>query len=313
MNYLDSAYQWGVNPLNKGNLSQAQMQGLGSLSPTSGIGFSVKQPPPAQLDPYSNLPVPQFGDKGELQKDFDWVDPVAHQQLAATAGMYGPNYDVAIPGLDTPFQAPNLAAQEGKTPYFDPNYPMESMIAERNSLSPQVQQGALQSLNPRGLQYSGLGKYAQDKAQNYLDTTAPNMTSQQAQALDFERLYGPAVANSLIGGARTPSLTGGLDRHQGSLLPGASPFAGGETAGDIGRIDYPGANSGYQFNAPENAPGFGLYNYKTHETLPGPGYTYDPYNQPNPAMMPWLQGAKQQQDINTPEIGPGRPGQLRVL
>lgn len=273
---LDPSYIWGLHPDKNGitdysGLNREQLSGLGALMP--GMGPSSPQPAPDRLNPYAGLPQTQFSSK--TPQAFDWVLPQAGRDASYNATISG-NTE-----LKTPLPTPNLSPD--KQPYFDPNYPVESLAAERNFLAPQVSKGAFDSLNPRGLQFSGLGGYAKDKALGYLNESSPVTDPQQALAADLSRLYGPAFVNSLAKGANPEFPSGGGPKT--SLLPGIQPSGDGTDVGALGLVNNPN-------QAPGN-PGFGFYNYTTGQPYASPGYWYNPNQPPDASQMPWLNNAIQ--------------------
>lgn len=278
---LDSSYIWGINPQNYKNLSADQRMGLMSLVPQNGLGLT-QGPNRAALNPMSQLPTPQFSpDAASYTAEFA---PTSRTQEVLTANV-----------------------NPTEKPYFDPNYPYESMLALKNWLAPQVAKGAEGSMNARGLGYSGTGAASKEVAQNYLDTLAPTgENGQQALANDFNYLYGPNLTNSLVSG-RPGSNPGGRFGVNippiNPSIPGATEFGGGGTNAAAELMYNPNFSGSFTpepgvgipespgHMAPAPSPLFGLYDRSTGNSYGGPGYQYDPNNMPDVSRMPWLHPA----------------------
>lgn len=270
---LDQAYLWSINPQTgmdpSGNLA------LGSLIPTSRLNAAPK---PTPLNP--QIPTPGFSPAASNY--FNWTP-----QEAASVQT---NVQQDPPGAKGFMQLQAKTYQPGgPKPYFDPNYPNESMLALRDYLAPQVQEGADAGLRARGLQSTGVGQYAQQSALDYLNTITGSNTPQAALLSDLSRLYGPNAANSL-----TQSHFG-----QGPGVPGAQPIGDGTSNMGLEFIknpDYtnqlgPAYNSGGSQVFDSLRPQFGMYDYNSNNYYVTPGYSYDPESQPDVANMPWLGGA----------------------
>lgn len=280
MNATDSAYIWGINPQNAGNLSQQQVAGLSSLAPGFGL---TPDPQRTRLDPYSNLPTPQFS-KDAADKYFGFVPKAAGVNI---------NTRTAAGQMKAPAANVDASADLSTAkPYFDPNYPYESMLALKNWLAPRVAQGASQAMHSRGLDYTGTGGAVQQNAMGYLDQLAPaGENGQQAMENDFSYLYGPNIGGSLATGGSVPGQYLGYNTHGqptfgnaavAPSIPGASASVpGGNNAGA-----YLVGNPGYQPGAA--TPQFGLYSLASQNSYAGPGYFYDPSQAPDVNKMPWL-------------------------
>ena len=263
---MDSAYEWAVNPLNRNQFSQQQLQGLASLAPQAGFGLQVA-PHPQQLDPFSNLPAPQFApDAGA--RFFSWEPQEAV------------NFNRGK--VNSIRQVTSQAGDEltGK-PYFDPNYPFQSMVAMRNYLGPQLQAGADEALRNRGLQSTGVGAYARQDAQDYLDRSLPQMTPQEALSMDFNRLYGPNITNALEQGFHYNGRSIGA-----GFTPGGKSFGDGSTNAQPFLAEDPY----YDPNNPAAMPQFGVIDMASG-VYPSPGYLYNPNQAPDFANMGWLANA----------------------
>lgn len=264
--YLDSAFAFGINPLNTGKLSQQQITGLGSIAPQTGLGLQPAYNP-MQLDPYSNLPTPTFA-----------------KDAAKSFGFAGGSYTQA-PAAGDLMTANGF--KQSDNPYFDPYYPVESMVALRQSLAPKIAAGADQALQSRGLGYSGLGQGMTNKAMGYLNTIAPQVSPQEAQYMDFQRLYGTNIANSLASGSHhTANWPNMVDIDIPSSMPGATPAAGGTTAeAAFLKNPYHTAEGGLGgLQTPEST----VYDFSNGNSYLGPGYFYDPSHMPDVSKMPWL-------------------------
>jgi hypothetical protein len=326
---LNSEYEWGVDNANQGNLSAAQVLGLGSLAPQSGIGLLGAQPAPATLNPYSQLPTPNFAPGAA--SDFNFEVPELQTIAAGEGGGVGgaSPLDFAT-GIANVGNSATPPGSDNPQPYFDPNYPYESMLALKNWLSPQVAAGVAPAENARGLDYSGVGAYGEASAQNDLDQLTPmGETGQQALGNDMDYLYGPNIANSLIEG--TASRPGDvISSLPASLAPGATPFGNGSTDAQAVLLDNPNYNPAagqpadqqptYWLSPPRNEigvtdpsltpvpgwtelnappasspvpgqPQFGLYDLASGTQYETPGYWYNPVKPPDTAQMPWLQNA----------------------
>lgn len=322
---LDSAYEWGINPQNQGNLSAAQRLGLASLAPQGGYGLGMSAPRTG-LNPYGTLPRPTFA-PGAAGSAFSFEEPALESIAQKIANGTGPadvnSFQIGVADVGNPA---NAGANAGNKPYFDPNYPYESMLALKNWLAPQVQAGVAPAESARGLGYSGVGKYAATDAANYLDQLAPTgETGQQALGNDFAYLYGPNIANSLIKG--TPSRSGDvIGSLPASLAPGATPFGDGSTNAEAVLLSNPNYEQGREATAPYTGeltdfsgggggfrvgpgpgspttftqpgapaqggtPQFGLYDLASGNSYAGPGYWYNPNSPPDAAQMPWLANA----------------------
>lgn len=299
MNYLDSAFEWGINPQNAKNLNQQQINGLASLAPQSGLGLNLA-PHPIPLNPGQAFPEPQFAKNAgkyfqfESQADKSYYDP-----------LYGssPIYD-----KNQAFQAHNqldaAGAPGAAKPYFDPNYPNESMLALKNWLTPQLEAGASEALHGRGIDYSGTAGATAQKGLAYLNQLSPvGLTGQRAMAMDFNRLYGPNITNSLINGSthvygtpRENELLPGYSSPPDHILPtiqGADPFGNGTSNVGATFVN----NKNYKEGDP-SSPLFGLINFGPNQSgyqetgYVTPGYIYNPEQMPDYAKMPWLAPAK---------------------
>lgn len=293
MEALDSAYSWGINKQNAGNLSDRQRIGLSSLAPEAGYGLGTGSPS-TRLNPYGALPRPQFSDDANNHFNFEYPavqNGLGNLFLGDVKG--DPNADRSyFPQMEAKSYAPTDAngLPSGK-PYFDPNYPFQSMLALREWLGPQVEKGIAPALAARGMSYSGAAEHAGDRINSYLDQLAPRMeTPGQALSYDMNYLYGPNIANSLASGDR-PFGDSYLGEEGTVTIPG--PLAGGQKFGDGSTsanalfVKNPGYKQG------EPYPQFGLYDLNSGGLqYSGPGYQYDPLHAPDPKMMPWLADAK---------------------
>lgn len=325
MQALDSAYEWGINKQNQGNLSGAQILGLGSLAPQSGFGLLGPRPPAAALNPYGTLPTPTFA-PGAAGSDFNFEQPALETVARdiATTGKASPlAFEEGVANVGNPA---NTGANAGNKPYFDPNYPYESMLALKNWLAPQVAAGVAPAENARGLNYSGVGAYGKANAENYLSGLTPaGETPGQALGNDFDFLYGPNITNSLIKG--TPSRHGDVIGSLPASLKDATPFGDGGTNAQAALVanpsylpshpatspytgtitDFGGGSPGGGYRvgpsgppqtytqpaapAVAGGPQFGLYDLATNNQYAGPGYWYNPNSPPDAADMPWLKNA----------------------
>lgn len=293
MNALDSTYEWGIDPLNQGSLSPGQRLGLASLAPQAGYGLARPQAP-QPLDPAGAFPLPQYSSEvtdyntaeqgiGQDIATAQAAWPANHfggqspeeftaylQKLSGEAeGLPGP-FAWAAQGAGTPGSAPTPDLNPAAKPYFDPNYPNESMLALKNWLAPQVEDAAATGLNANGLGYSGVKDYAYRDIQSELNQLSPAGTDpSQAQADDFARNYGPGMANALI---------------EGGQIPGAQPIAGGGSTGPAQLLMNPAAG-----NPDQNSPLYALMQGGT--MYPSAGYFYNPAVTPDSSRYPWLANA----------------------
>lgn len=320
---LDSEYIWGINKQNQGNLSAKQLVGLQALAPQSGYGLLGASAPEAALNPYGALPTPKFAPNAASY--FNFEEPALEKVASdmATKGGASPlSFEEGVAQVGNPA---NTGANAGDKPYFDPNYPYESMLALKNWLAPQVAAGVAPAMSSRGLGYSGVGAYKSADAANYLNQLAPTgETGQQALGNDLDYLYGPNLTNSLIKG--TPSRPGDvIGSLPSSVAPGATPFGDGSTNAQAALVSNPNFQPGHEATDPYTgtitdfggggapgsgyrvggggtytqpaapaqggAPQFGLYDLASGTQYGGPGYWYNPNSPPDTAQMPWLANA----------------------
>lgn len=313
---LDSAFEWGISPQNQKNLSGQELLGLQSLMPRNGYGLSTPAPRTA-LDAMGKLPTPQFAPGNDFAFEGPALQSIAQKEANGVGPASALSFDQGVANVGNP---ENTGANAGDKPYFDPNYPYESMLALKNWLSPQVAAGVAPAENARGLGYSGVGGYAKTDAENYLSQLTPaGETGGQALGEDFARLYGPNIANSLIKG--TSSRPGFISSIPAGL-PGATPFGDGSTTAQAALLanpdyakgreattpytgqltDFGGDGGGFraggggtyeQPGAPAvgGTPQFGLYDLASGNGYETPGYFYDPQHAPDTAQMPWLKNA----------------------
>ena len=271
--YLNSDYLWGVNAKNIGNLSAAQQAGLASLAPQSGLGLQTN-PTETALDPMANLPTPNLVSTPQIGDAFQGVE-----------------------SFDNFSQMPSSIPTPTQQPYFDPFYPVESLKAEEEYLTPQIEAGAAQAQQSRGLEYSGLGQYMTQDALNYLHQIAPQVTDQEAEAMDMSRLYGPDIADSLISGSKNNGMANSVNIP--SSIPGATAVAAGAPVSEAAIETLPSNPSGVQQNlinemtrqAGGALPGYGMTNFATGQQYETPGYFYNPNQMPDASTMPWLGGS----------------------
>jgi hypothetical protein len=243
-NVINSNYEWGINKNNAKNLSPDQMSGLYSLSPQAGFGLDKYRPAPGPLS--YQYPAQQPVNPGP--NDYNWTNYADEQK---------PVDKIPIPNLNT-----------GNKPNFDSYYPNESMLALKNWLSPQLAQGADQAMHARGLDYSGVGKYASDNALRQLNSSVPNYTPEQAVTHDLSGLYGDTIVNQMI---RKGELPGTITPDQANY--DFDPYI-------LGNKNANGPAFAVKL---EDTTGNGTWN----ETLPGPGYWYNP---DNPGTKAWGAG-----------------------
>lgn len=272
-NALNSEYEWGIDKQNQGNLSPTELLGLGSLAPQSGIGLLGARPAPAALNPYASLPTPSFapGAASDFGFEVPALEAVAREDSSGAVPANATSFKTAFANVDDPAFGAAASARDQK-PYFDPNYPYESMLALKNWLSPQVAAGVAPAENARGLEYSGVGAYGAADANNYLSQLAPvGENGQQALANDYDRLYGSNITNSLIEG--TANRPGDVIGSLPSSIPGATPFGNGSTNSQAALI----SNPNYQPPGPPAgiAPGTAAYDQWLEGQYPGlniPGF-----------------------------------------
>ncbi|MDE2098450.1 MAG: hypothetical protein KGL39_14450 [Patescibacteria group bacterium] len=145
-------------------------------------------------------------------------------------------------------------------PIYDPNYPAESMLAERNYLTSQADKSVPAAENARGLSGSGVTQYAEQKLNDYIDTIAPYENPSQAFLQDLSRYVdmNQYIPGPLLGGS-------------GGSFPrvGIPEYLGTPPAGDPAYIVIGGSQrlGNSQYNGPS----------KIWDT---PGYFYNPTGQP---------------------------------
>lgn len=263
MNYVNSDFMSGVNPLNQNNFSAAQQNALTSLAP-NGIGLMNAQaetpinlsiPNPPKIYPTGGAPV-SGGTSTPTGNYFNFPNP---------GGNLSGN------GLE----APNL--NPSSQPVFNSFYPNESLIAERNYLEGHASPDINAALNAHGIENSGLGAGMQQNLDNYIGTIAPDLTPANAQAADLSRMYGWGVVNGLINDQQ---------------LPGATPMSGVSATPNQFIINnegsphsfydpyYPGGQGTYYSVTPGD-PQWEVGTYAptqfggTYNPYAGPGYQYN--------------------------------------
>lgn len=192
---LDSSFAWAVNPKNIGALSPQQAMGLASLVPLAGApgvapagapsGFSsqVSDYNKKVQDIEGQITAAQAGWNqnhfgGQTKEQFQEYMDNLQQQLKTLPGPFA----FAAQGSGATEKAPTPNLDSATPPNFDPNYPVESMVALRNYLGKTLPE----TMNERGILNSGVGG---GMAQQ-LSKVAPNVTPEQAQQMDFEKLTG---------------------------------------------------------------------------------------------------------------------------
>lgn len=282
--YIDEAYFSSINPMNAG-----QKSGLSALAPS--FGFSPT-PKPVQLNPQANFPdAPGYSSQvtdynkaiadlqnrevaayngyqynhfgGQTPEEFSSYISHLNDDIRSTPGPFAwaSNGAYTTPGQ---VSAPNLSPAEA--PHFDPYYPNESMLALKNYLAPKMAENLKAGLNARGLNYSGVGAYADQAAQGALAQLTPlGMTPQDAFVADLSRNFGYLPAQS-IGQAQ---------------VPGAHT-APGFTGGDARIVLNPAKQQDPSLQSPLYSIVSGAGTYAT------PGYFYDPNSTPDVSQMPWL-------------------------
>jgi hypothetical protein len=280
MDALSSSYIAGIDPLNKNNLSAQEQSGLYSLMPQGGYGLTPEPTPAALPSPYQiigSTPTPSVTGTEELSDLQTWnVGP----------SQYGGNAQFIT-------QPASAIGETSAQPYFDKWFPYESLQSEADYLDAKVGQGAQQAAQSRGLDFSGVEPSMSHEATDYVSQISPNLTPVGAEAADFERLYGPDVANSLMQptlklSGTIPQSTNGffapalIGENVPAPLAGAQPFGDGST-GNMYMMGLVGLQ-----NPNPNEPGFVVGN-NSDEFYGGPGYFYSPYGPPT--STPWLNPA----------------------
>ena len=303
---IDSSYEWGIDPQNQGNLSAQQLIGLGSLAPQFGLSGGAPLTP---LSPYAALPTPQFskGAAAQVASKLGYAAPTISGGDAAgpgsAPGVYTApsatyNRDKTAGAVDS-LTADVTPAAGGAAPYFDPNFPAESMLALKNWLAPQVANGTADAMRARGIESSGLLPSAENAGTNYLSQLAPvGETGQQALSMDFDRLYGPDITNSLVEGTKpgaTITIPGGQTFKDpyamAASIPGGETFGNGETGGIQAQLETNKAGNISDTNPSKDSPLYGLVTDQGFGAYAGPGYQYNPNAPPNPVDLPWLKNA----------------------